>query len=506
MILILDFGSQYSQLIARRIRQMGTYSEILPYYATLDEIGGTNPHGIILSGGPANVYLDTSPKIGKDIFDLNIPVLGLCYGEQLIAHLFGGRVECAERGEYGPATFSVKGDDPLFKGIEQCSTVWMSHRDKVNQLPPTFHVIGKTANSPYAAIRHSRYPIYGLQFHPEVAHTEEGLKILKNFVRRICKAPRDWDLGDFIDQTTRQIRDTVGNHKVICAVSGGVDSTVMTVLLYKAIGEQLKPVFVDNGLLRLNEAEQVMKRFDKFGIKVDLIDAAQQFLNRLRGVADPEKKRRIIGKTFIDVFFKSLGKRDFLAQGTLYPDIIESVSTRGPSATIKTHHNRVKEVLYLLKEGRVVEPFKHLFKDEVREVGKRLGMPREVLQRQPFPGPGLAVRIIGSVTPERLTILRHADNIVIDEMKRARLYYKTWQSFAVLLPVKTVGVMGDERTYAHVIAIRAVMSQDAMTADWAKLPPDLLSTISTRIINEVQGVNRVVYDISSKPPATIEWE
>jgi len=506
VILVLDFGSQYSQLIARRIRHLGTYSEVLPYSAPLKEIQQKNPQGIILSGGPANVYRDDSPKIGKEIFGLNVSVLGICYGEQLIAMLLGGEVESAERGEYGPAEFLARNDDPLFRNVKQKSVVWMSHRDRVKRLPPGFKVIGRTRNAPYAALRHKEKPIYGLQFHPEVAHTEEGTKILKNFVRLICGAPKDWDLGDFIDHTIQDIRNQVGEQNVLCAVSGGVDSTVMAVILHKAVGDRLKPVFVDNGLLRENESEQVMKRFSQLGIKVQLIDASEKFLEKLRGVTNPEKKRRIIGKTFIDVFLPLLGSGDFLAQGTLYPDVIETTSTRGPSATIKTHHNRVKEVVKLIREGRVVEPFKQLFKDEVREVGQRLGLSREILRRQPFPGPGLAVRILGSVTPERLKILRRADSIVIEEMKRAGLYYRLWQSFAVLLPVKSVGVMGDERTYANVVAIRAVESLDAMTADWAKLPPELLGTISTRIINEVPGVNRVVYDISSKPPATIEWE
>jgi GMP synthase (glutamine-hydrolysing) len=506
VILVLDFGSQYSQLIARRIRQMGTYSEILPFFASIDEIKERKPHGIILSGGPANVYKAESPKIGKEIFELGIPFLGLCYGEQLLAYLFKGKVTTAERGEYGPVSFRISAKDPLFNRVKEKSTVWMSHKDRVTKIPQGFKTIGKTKNAPYAAIRHKDKPIYGLQFHPEVAHTEEGLKILRNFTRRICKAPHDWDLGDFIKNTVKEIRCIVGKRKVVCAVSGGVDSSVMAIILHKALGKQLKCVFVDNGVLRAGEKETVLKRFKETGINVRLLDESELFLKKLRGVSDPERKRRIIGKTFIDVFMKEIGKRDFLAQGTLYPDVIESVSTKGPSATIKTHHNRVKEVLDLLKEGRVIEPFQHLFKDEVREVGKRLGLKRDVIHRQPFPGPGLAVRILGSVTKERLRILRDADSIVVDEMKRAGLYYTTWQSFAVLLPVKTVGVMGDERTYANCIAIRAVDSVDAMTADWAKLPPEVLSTMSTRIINEVDGVNRVVYDISSKPPSTIEWE
>ncbi|WP_456371362.1 glutamine-hydrolyzing GMP synthase [Thermodesulfatator atlanticus] len=509
-ILVIDFGSQTTQLIARRVRELHVYSEIKPCTASLEEIKAFGAKGIILSGGPASVYDEGAPTIPREVFELGVPVLGICYGMQLMTFILGGKVEESSKREYGPADLTILDTEDLFYGLDTSRKyrVWMSHGDRVEELAPGFESIAKSENSPYASVRNKEKSLFGVQFHPEVAHTEIGREVLANFVLRICKCEPTWTMRSFIDRMVEEVRAKVSpEEKVICALSGGIDSTVTAVLVHKAIGDRLVCIFVNNGLLRKGEVESVLNLMRSLGLNVRYVDASERFLERLKGVTDPEKKRLIIGHTFIEIFeeeAKKVGKVTYLAQGTLYPDVIESVSFKGPSATIKTHHNvgALPERMKL----KLIEPLRELFKDEVREIAKELGLPEDIIYRQPFPGPGLAIRILGEVTKERLEILREADAIVLEEMKKSGWYRKVWQSFAVLLPVRSVGVMGDFRTYEYVIAIRCVDSVDAMTADWTRLPYDILARLSNRIINEVRGVNRVVYDISSKPPATIEWE
>ena len=511
-IVVLDFGSQYTQLIARRIREQNVFSVVLPCTAPLDEVEKHNPAGIILSGGPCSVYDADAPPADERVLHLGIPVLGICYGLQFMTHKLGGKVVPGDKREYGHAQVDLlRGDSVLFKGLEGPLAVWMSHADKAQELPPGFELIAKSENA-VAAIQNSPKKYWAVQFHPEVHHTPKGTTILRNFIFEICGMAPNWTPQIFIDDTVARIREQVGKGRVICGLSGGVDSSVAAVLVARAIGDQLTCIFVNNGVLRKNEFISVQKNLrDKLGLNIDAVDSTERFLTKLSGVSDPERKRKIIGNEFIAVFEEEAhrleqlhGKVDWLVQGTLYPDVIESVSVRGPSVTIKSHHNvgGLPDVMKL----KLIEPLRDLFKDEVRRIGRDLGMPEEILQRQPFPGPGLAVRILGEVTAERIKLLQDADDIVVNEIKKAGLYTKIWQSFAVLLPVMSVGVMGDQRTYAYTCAIRAVNSEDGMTADWVPLPHEVLKTISSRIVNEVPGINRVVYDITSKPPGTIEWE
>jgi GMP synthase (glutamine-hydrolysing) len=511
-IVILDFGSQYTQLIARRIREQNVFSAVLPCTATLDEIRAYKPLGIILSGGPSSVYDTDAPPADPRILDSGIPILGICYGLQFITHHLGGKIRPADKREYGFAQVTILDTGlPLFAGLPETLEVWMSHGDHAQELPPGFHLTAKTANA-LAGIANPSRRIYAVQFHPEVHHTRLGTLLLKNFLFNICMAKAEWTPAHFIESTVRAIREKVGNGQAICALSGGVDSSVAAVLVARAIGNQLTCIFVNNGVLRRNEFFKVQETMrNKLHLNLDAVDASGRFLAKLAGVTDPETKRKIIGNEFIAVFddeahriMQDRGQVDFLVQGTLYPDVIESSSVKGPSQTIKSHHNvgGLPETMKL----KLIEPLRDLFKDEVRRIGRDLGMPEEILERQPFPGPGLAVRILGEVTPERVALLQEADDIVVTEIKNAGLYKQIWQSFAVLLPVKSVGVMGDQRTYAYTCAVRAVHSEDGMTADWVPLPYEVLKTISNRIVNEIRGINRVVYDITSKPPGTIEWE
>ena len=507
-VLILDFGSQYTQLIARRVREEHVYCEIHPFNLSLDRIKAMDPVAIILSGSPSSV-INNGPRCDSGVFSLPVPILGICYGMQLMAAALGGEVVQGDKREFGSARLRITHpDDPVLRGLPDDSTVWMSHGDKVKSLPSDFLEIAKTDNTEFAVMKHNERPLYGVQFHPEVIHSVYGKQFLRNFLFSVAHLTPDWTMGVFIENTIRDVRKQVGGKTIILGLSGGVDSSVVALLLHRAVGSQLVPIFVNNGLLRKNEADQVITTFrDAFSMNLRFVDASQEFLDGLDGVTDPEQKRKIIGRIFVEIFereARAIPGAEYLAQGTLYPDVIESVSFKGPSATIKSHHNvgGLPEKMDL----QLIEPLRELFKDEVRELGRELGLPDEMVNRHPFPGPGLGIRVIGEITQERLQVLREADAIAIDEIRAANQYDKIWQAFCVLLPVRSVGVMGDERTYENTVAVRMVESLDGMTADWAKVPYDLLGRISSRIINEVRGVNRVVYDISSKPPATIEWE
>ena len=505
-VLILDFGSQYTQLIARRVRELGVYSEILPFNTPVETIRGKKPHALILSGGPSSVYETDAPQCSPDVLDIGVPILGICYGLQLISHFLGGEVSPSSRREYGHTEIEVKAESKLFEGLPRRLKVWMSHGDFVSRQPAGFEVVAES-DAAIGAVEDPMRGIYGLQFHPEVAHTPQGKDVLKNFLVKICRLKCDWTMASFIETTVAEVREKVGEGHVVCGLSGGVDSSVAAALVARAIGKRQKCIFVDTGLLRKNEFEQVLEAYREMDLNVVGVAAGERFLTRLAGVSDPEHKRKIIGGEFIEIFQEEahkIGEVDFLVQGTLYPDVIESVSVKGPSAVIKSHHNvgGLPDVMRL----KLIEPLRELFKDEVRRVGRELGLPEEIISRQPFPGPGLAVRILGDVTADRVALLQNADAIVLEEMRHADFYDKVWQSFAVLLPVSTVGVMGDCRTYDNAVAIRIVESVDGMTADWARIPYDVLQRISSRIVSEVRGINRVVYDISSKPPSTIEWE
>ncbi|MFA9289714.1 MAG: glutamine-hydrolyzing GMP synthase [Solirubrobacteraceae bacterium] len=506
-ILILDFGSQYNQLIARRVRDMGVYAEILPFHTTKEEILKLKPKGIILSGGPSSVFTEDSYQIAKDFFEMGIPILGICYGMQLTAHLLGGKVVRGEKGEYGKTQFTQDNNSKLFTNIESNFNVWMSRFDQVVEVPKGFTVIGNSTNA-IAAFSNEEKNIFSVQFHPEVLHTENGDKILENFIFLICGCHKNWKITDYIQNTIKQIKEKVGNKKVILGLSGGVDSSVAAVLIHKAIGNQLKCIFVDNGLLRKDEAKKVELNYGKhLNLDIKYVDGKSQFLEKLKGISDPEEKRKVIGKEFIEIFNIESSKfndAEFLAQGTIYPDVIESISVKGPSATIKSHHN--VGGLPLNMKLNLLEPLRDLFKDEVRKVGIELGIPKELVHRHPFPGPGLGIRILGEVSEEKVKILQEADDILIEELYKNNLYDSVSQAFVVLLPVKSVGVMGDQRTYEFTAVVRCANTLDFMTATWTKLPYEFLEIVSSRIINEVKGINRVTYDISSKPPATIEWE
>jgi GMP synthase (glutamine-hydrolysing) len=506
LVIILDFGGQYTQLIARRVRELGVYSEIIPFNTTAEAIRSRNPKAIILSGGPSSVYEENAPHPDPAVIQMGVPVLGICYGVQLMAHFLGGEVKPSNRREYGHAEIDVQAQSQLLAGLPSPLKVWMSHGDYVSRPPAGFTITAAT-EAAIGAVEDSSRKLYGVQFHPEVAHTPQGKEVLRNFLVAVCGLRCDWTMSSFIETTVEDIKRRVGDGRAVCGLSGGVDSSVAAALVARAIGDRQTCIFVDTGLLRKKEFEEVLEAYREMDLNVVGVAAGERFLTRLAGVIDPERKRKIIGNEFIEIFqeeARKLGHEDFLVQGTLYPDVIESVSVKGPSAVIKSHHNvgGLPEKMNL----RLIEPLRELFKDEVRRVGREMGLPEEIISRQPFPGPGLAVRILGEVTADRVALLQEADAIVIEEIRRADYYDKVWQSFAVLLPVSTVGVMGDMRTYDNAIAIRAVESLDGMTADWARLPYEVLQRISSRIVSEVRGVNRVVYDISSKPPSTIEWE
>jgi GMP synthase (glutamine-hydrolysing) len=506
LVIILDFGGQYTQLIARRVRELGVYCEIVPFNTTAEAIRSRNPRAVILSGGPSSVYEDGAPHPDPVVIQMGVPVLGICYGVQLMAHFLGGEVKPSNRREYGQAEITVQSESQLLAGLTSPLKVWMSHGDYVSRPPDGFEITAAT-DAAIGAVENPERKLYGVQFHPEVAHTPQGKEILRNFLVNVCHLSCDWTMSSFIETTVEDVKRRVGDGRAVCGLSGGVDSSVAAALVARAIGDRQTCIFVNNGLLRRNEFEEVLEAYREMDLNVIGVAAGERFLSKLAGVIDPERKRKIIGNEFIEIFqeeARKLGHEDFLVQGTLYPDVIESVSVKGPSAVIKSHHNvgGLPEKMNL----KLIEPLRELFKDEVRRVGRELGLPEEIVSRQPFPGPGLAVRILGEVTADRVALLQEADAIVLEEIRRADYYDKVWQSFAVLLPISTVGVMGDMRTYDNAVAIRAAESLDGMTADWARLPYEVLQRISSRIVSEVRGVNRVVYDISSKPPSTIEWE